>query len=65
MAGDIIKCLQILPQNHHHWKKRFMQFESILKSSLNDHAPVQTKLMPLQNPIPWFIEEVKILKQAM
>ena len=42
-----------------------MQFESIHKSSLDNHAPVKTKLMPLQKPTPWFTEEVKILKQTM
>ena len=42
-----------------------MQFESILKSSLDDHAPVKTKSVPLRKPIPWFTEEVKILKQTM
>ena len=59
------KVLWILPQNQHHWKTGLCQFESILKSSLEDHAPVKTKLMPLQKPIPWFTEEVKILKQTM
>ena len=42
-----------------------MQFESILKSLLDNHVPIKTKLMPLQKPTPWFTEEVKKLKQIM
>ena len=65
MADDIIKHFTDSSTKSTSFENKVMQFESILKSSLNDHAPVQRKLMPLQKPIPWFTEEVKILKQAM
>ena len=65
MAGDITKCFTDSSTKSTSLENKVMQFECILKSSLNDPAPVQIKLMPLQKPIPWFTEEVKILKHAM
>ena len=47
MAGDIIKHFTDSSTKSTSLKNKVLQFESILKSSLNDHAPVQTKLMPL------------------
>ena len=47
IAGDIIKCFTDSSTKSTSLENKVMQFESILKSSVNDHAPVQTKLMPL------------------
>ena len=65
MASDIRKGFIDSSTKSTSLEDRVMQFESSLKSSLDDHAPIKTKLMPLQTPIPWFTEEVKILKQTM
>ena len=66
MASDIIKCFTVSSMTSTSLENKARHFESILKSSLDDHAPVQVKLMPLQKPIPWFTEEVKkTLKEAM
>ena len=65
MASDIRKGFTDSSTKSSALENKVTQFESILKSSLDDHAPVKTKLMPLWKPIPWFTEEVKMLKQAM
>ena len=52
MATDIRKCLMDSSTKSTSLEDRVMQFESILKSSLDDHAPVKIKLMPLQKPNP-------------
>ena len=65
MASDIRKGFTDSSTKSTSLENKVMQFESIFKSSLDDHAPVKTKLMPLWKLIPWFTEEVKILKQAM
>ena len=65
MASDIRKGLMDSSTKSTSLEERVMQFESILKSLLENHAPVKTKLMPLQKPTPWFTEEVKKLKQTM
>ena len=65
MDSDIIKGFTDSSTKSLSLENKVMQFESILKSSLDGHVPVKTKLMPLQKLIPWFTEEVKILKQAM
>ena len=65
MASDIRKGLMDSSTKSTSLEDMVMQFESILKSSLDNHAPVKTKLMPLQKLTPWFTEEVKILNQTM
>ena len=60
MASDIRKGFIDPSTKSTSLEDKVMQFESILKSSLDNHAPIKTKLMPLQKPIPWFTEEVKI-----
>ena len=47
MASEIRKGFMDSPTKSISLEDRVMQFESILKSSSDDHAPVKTKLMPL------------------
>ena len=57
MASDIRKGFMDSSTKSTSLEDRVMLFDSILKSSLDNHAPVKTKLMPLWKPIPWFTEE--------
>ena len=54
MASDITNHFTESPTTSTSLENKIMHFESILKSSLNNHAPVQTKLILLRKPIPWF-----------
>ena len=65
MASDIRKGFMDSSTKSTSLEDSVAQFESILKSSLDDHAQVKAKLIPLQKPIPWFTEEVKILQQSI
>ena len=47
MAGDIIKHFTDSSMTSTSLENKVRHFESILKSSIDDHAPVQAKLMPL------------------
>ena len=52
MASDIRKGLMDSSTKPTSLEDRVKQFESILKSSLDNHAPVKPKLMPVQKPTP-------------